>query len=56
MQQALATFVALLAQAANKGSPFRAGEYRGTWFLWLIVFVAAFGLFWAIATGTRRHG
>jgi hypothetical protein len=56
MQQALATLAVLLAQAANKGSPFRAGEYRGTWFLWLIVFVAAFGLFWAIASGTRRHG
>jgi hypothetical protein len=56
MQQALANFLLLVAQEANKGSPFRAGEYRGTWFLWLIVFVAAFALFWAIATGSRRHG
>jgi hypothetical protein len=56
MQQTLATLFLLLAQEAAKGSPFRAGEYRGTWFLWIIVFVAAFGLFWAIATGSRRHG
>jgi len=31
VQQALAAFL-VLAQAANKGSPFRAGEYRTTWF------------------------
>jgi hypothetical protein len=55
MQQALGTLLIHVAQAATKGSPFRPSEYRGTWFLWLIVFVAAFGLFWAIATGTRRH-
>ena len=54
MQQALAAFL-VLAQAATKGSPFRAGEYKGSWFLWLIVFLAVFGVFWAIATGTRRH-
>jgi hypothetical protein len=55
MQQAVAAFL-VLAQAANKGSPFRAGEYKTSWFLWLIVFLAVLGLFWAIATGTRRHG
>ncbi|HYZ89862.1 MAG TPA: hypothetical protein VE620_11245 [Myxococcales bacterium] len=55
MQQALAA-VLVLAQAANKGSPFRLGEYKASWFLWLIVFLAVLGLFWAIATGTRRHG
>jgi hypothetical protein len=54
MQQALAA-VLVLAQAATKGSPFRAGEYKGSWFLWLVVLLAVLGVFWAIATGTRRH-
>jgi hypothetical protein len=54
MQQALAAAL-VLAQAATKGSPFRAGAYTGSWFLWLVFFLAAVGVFWAIATGTRRQ-
>ncbi|HWE24918.1 MAG TPA: hypothetical protein VG496_13350 [Myxococcales bacterium] len=55
MQQALAA-VLVLAQAATKSSPFRSGAYQGRWFLWLVLFLAAVGVFWAIAAGTRRHG
>jgi len=55
MQQALAALL-VLAQAATKGSPFRAGDYKAHWFLWLVAILAALGVFWAIATGTRRHG
>jgi hypothetical protein len=55
MQQALAAIL-MLAQAATKGSPFRAGEYKAGWFVWLVVLLAVFGVFWAIATSTRRHG